>query len=276
VIPESLRKQVAVDDRGGLVFLARRDLLGAVGEERLDDPSRWSALLGGAAGAAGRGATARLTLPGGTRVVLKALRRGGLTTFLWRDHFLGARRLIDNFVIPLEAVRRGVATAGPVALLIERRTLGLCRGWLAIEEITGAIDLLSWLREGRPPGAVGEAIRAVRGLHDAGVDHRDLNLGNLLLRPGDGERVEGFVIDLDRARLCDSPLPLGPRARGLRRIERSYVKNFGSGGPLAPDAGERLDSLYAGDDIELARRLDDARPAGQFWIWVHALRWPKR
>jgi 3-deoxy-D-manno-octulosonic acid kinase len=276
VIPESLRKRITVDDRGGLVFLARRDLLDAVREEELDDPSRWNALLGDATVAAGRGTTARLRLSGGTRVVLKALRRGGLTSFLWRDHFPGARRLIDNLVIPLEAIRRGVATPAPVALLIERRPAGLCRGWLAIEEIAGAIDLLTWLREGRPPEAAGEAMRAVRTLHDAGVNHLDLNLGNLLLRPGTGDRVEAFVIDLDRAELSDCPLPFAPRSSGLRRVERSYVKNFGYGGPLAPDAGERLDSLYAGNDTDLSRRLDAARPIGQFWIWVHALRWRKR
>ena len=209
--------------------------------------------------------------------MLKALRRGGLTSFVWRDHFLGARRLIDNLVIPLEAIRRGVATAAPVALLIERRPAGLCRGWLAIEEIAGANDLLSWLREGGPPEAAGEAMRAVRTLHDAGVNHRDLNLGNLLLRRRGrrvGSRRSSSTSIVPSS--ATSPLPFAPRSRGLRRIERSYVKNFGSGGPLAPDAGQRLDSLYAGNDTDLSRRLDAARPAGQFWIWVHALRWRKR
>jgi Ser/Thr protein kinase RdoA (MazF antagonist) len=59
-------------------------------------------------------------------------------------------------------------------------------------------------------------------MHDQGLHHRDLNAGNLLLRPqGDGFAVT--IIDLDRARLMAS-VPAGRRRAALARLARSLAK----------------------------------------------------
>jgi 3-deoxy-D-manno-octulosonic acid kinase len=204
---------------------------------------------------------------------IKRLRRGGWAAPLWRDRFPGRRRLLDNIRLPVEAARRGVATPWPLALLIDRRGPGLFRAWLAVDEVD-AIDLRSCLAAGRPPSAIelGSVLRLVRKMHDCGVEHRDLNLGNLLIRRG-GE-PEAFVVDLDRARLHRRPLGFGPRQQALRRLERSYVKCCHPE-PASDEVRQSIYADYAAGDDELVRRLEQGRRAGRVWIGLHRLGWRK-
>ena len=119
------------------------------------------------------------------------------------------------------------------------------------------------------------AIFLVRRMHDAGLHHRDLNLGNLLLRRSASGEWEAFVVDLDRAALRPGSLPFGARLRALRRLERSYVKHFGRQGPLGADGGRVWYGLYAGDDETLARRLEACRRVGKVWLAIHRLGWKR-
>jgi 3-deoxy-D-manno-octulosonic acid kinase len=256
---------------GGRALIAAGSLVDALLAAGLDDPAVWERHLSErkARDGAGRGAAARLELDGGTRVVLKKMRRGGMLAALWRDRYPGSARLLDNLRIPLEARRRGVATPRPLALLLRRRGPGLYEAWLATEELGGAIDLLAALAADPvpDPDRLAAATAAVRTMHDAGVEHRDLNLGNVMLR---GER-DAFVIDLDRARLHPDSLPFGLRRAGVRRLERSYLKRFGDPGPLGERGRELWYELYAGSDTELARRFASGRRADRLVLALHRL-----
>jgi 3-deoxy-D-manno-octulosonic acid kinase len=238
----------------------------------LDQPSGWERRLARPAGPAGRGATARVELPSGRAVRIKRLRRGGALGRLWRDRFVGSKRPLDNLRLSLEAARRGVATPAPVALLVARAGAGLVRAWLAVDEIAGASDLRSRLTSGRRPTAaeLGAVLRVVRRMHDAGVEHRDLNLGNLLVAESD--EPAAFVVDLDRGRLHAGPLPFALRQRSLRRLERSYVKSCHPE-PASEGLRGSIYSLYAGEDDALSRRLDRGRRAARVWIGIHRLGW---
>jgi hypothetical protein len=110
-------------------------------------------------------------------------------------------------------------------------------------------------------------------MHDAGVEHRDLNLGNLLLRRGGSGAGEAFVVDLDRARLWDRPVPLRLRIRALCRLERSTVKLFGERPLGGFDLRREWYRAYAGGDVELAARLDRARRANRLTLSLHRLGW---
>lgn len=265
-----------LEQSSGLLFVASR-LRDQVLAERLHDPRRWRELIGSGSGdTPGRGATARLTLAGGVPVVLKRMRRGGLAGRFWRDRYAGKRRLLDNLAIPLEAARRGIPTAAPVALLLVSGSGPLYEGWLAVEEIAEASDLAASYRRGvDPPQRVLRAVAAmVRGMHDAGLEHRDLNLGNLLAREGGEAEAEPFVIDLDRARLHGGPLPFRLRQRALRRLERSQAKLFFESarpGPLPPAPWYEL---YAAEDRRLAERLARGRAVGRLLLGLHRLGWP--
>jgi 3-deoxy-D-manno-octulosonic acid kinase len=200
--------------------------------------------------------------------VLKQLRRGGLVGKLWRDRHLGIGRLIRNLTIPAEARRRGVATPAVVAVLCARGPVGLWRGWLAIAALDGE-DLLARLRRGVDAGLDDArcALRAVRRAHEAGLEHPDLNLGNLFID------VEGgaHVIDLDGARLRDRALGIGRRSRELLRLERSWLRNLGPRGPRGEGVAAWIEAAYAGDDRELARRLGSRRALGSLALAVRGL-----
>ena len=177
-------------------------------------------------GGSGRGGAVRLAL-GDATVVVKTLRRGGLPGRLlgaglgaW---FFGARRVLDAVALAQRLLERGAATARPAFARIRRGALpGLRRLELATHEVAGARDAAAFFAA-RPARAERRAAlaacgAAVHALHEAGVRHADLNLGNLLLADG---RV--LVIDLERSTL---PAPLTPadRVDNLARLLRSAEK----------------------------------------------------
>jgi 3-deoxy-D-manno-octulosonic acid kinase len=112
---------------------------------------------------------------------------------------------------------------------------------------------------------VGEAMRR---LHDAGVQHPDLQVRNVLLCPGPPERI--VVVDLDRARF-HAAKPIRPRARAsnLARLVRSAVKE----GLLDPRAGCRelaaLVGGYAGSDRALRRAILRRAPWERANLAIH-------
>jgi hypothetical protein len=257
----------ARDDRTLVADETRIDGLLAAG---LLDPDAWSRSIG-----AHRGASGTLRLEDGASLILKKMRRGGLLAPLWRDRYAGARRLLDNLRLPLEAARRGIATPPPVALLLRRSGGGLYEGWLATEELRGAVDLRTRLAAPPPPGdeRMATVLAAVRAAHDVGLEHRDLNLGNLMLREPGEDSVEVFLIDLDRARLHPGPLDFHRRRAALRRLERSYVKCFGADGPWGDRDGAFWFELYAAGDADLIRRFAAGRRVDRALLALHRLGW---
>jgi len=235
-------------------FYVRADLEVAFREAGLQRIGGWCRALAGASqDSPGRGGVARLRITADTPAILKALRRGGLTGPLWRNRFSGPRRVLDNLWLPLAAIERDVPTPAPLALLACAGPPGLWRGWLAVREIEGGEDLVTRIRRGAAPDGAewGRAVAAVRALHDAGIEHPDLNLGNLLVVPGEPGSV--WILDLDGARLHDGPLPVPLRARGLMRLRRSYFKTTARA--HRPRDPVNWAGLYAGDDPLLAARL---------------------
>jgi tRNA A-37 threonylcarbamoyl transferase component Bud32 len=216
-----------------------------------------------------------VTLEDGSHAVIKQMRRGGLLGPLWRDRFRPGRRLADNLRIPLEALRRGIPTARPVALLVLRGTAGLCRAWLAMEEIAEARDLIRRIAGSDAPTLreIDAVMRLVRTMHERGIDHRDLNLGNLLLTDRGAAPPGVFVIDLDRARLRPGPIEPAARMRALRRLERSAVKLFGETPIETFDLRRVLYESYAAGEPRWSRLGERARSANRRWIRLHRLGW---
>jgi len=192
-----------------------------------------------------------------------------------KELFAGAGRLLDNLRLPIEALKRGIPTAAPAALLLVPGPGGMFHGWLAVAEIADADDLSALYAAGATPSRseLGAAIGLVLLMHEAGLEHRDLNLGNLLVRGGAG-RCDAFVIDLDGASFNAGPLSFGRRRAALRRLERSYVKQaILSGGRPIQTERDRIYELYAAGDSALAAQLQRGRALGNFQIFLHRLWW---
>jgi hypothetical protein len=255
-----------------VVAAVRRESILSAG---LDSPENWQRASDRRGSGAGRGGISRLRLTDGTTAVLKQMRRGGTLGAMWRERYAGTRRLLDNLRMPLEALKRGVPTAPPLAMLLVSGPPGLYRAWAAFQEIEDAPDLTVYLRSDDPPTLeeIDDVAGVVRKMHQEGIEHRDLNLGNLLLRRRPGEPAEAFVVDLDRARLWEGPVPMRRRIRALCRLERSSVKLFGERPVAAFDLRRRWYEAYAQDDLALAARLDKARRANHVKLGLHRLGW---
>ena len=239
----------------------------AARELGLAEHSRWvSRIEEGIPG--GRGKIAFVE-SSGRRLALKQLRRGGVAGSIWRDRFSSRERLIDNLSIPKLARDRGVATPAALALLIVPGPPAWWRGWLAIETVPNAPDLRKRLPTDPPSAAEwSDALAAVRKLHDAGIEHPDLNLGNVLVDAAG----RGWVIDLDRSTVHDRPLDIDRRIDGIRRIERSYLKTcFVHELPI--DTGIDWLRLYASKDASMAERWSQRHESDLTKLRRHRRAW---
>jgi hypothetical protein len=145
---------------------------------------------------------------------------------------------------------------------------------MAFEEIEGSEDLARLVVRGSATRAdIAAAISSVRAMHDHGVRHPDLNLGNVLLRRRPDASPEAFLVDFDRATFAPGPLPFAARQAAVRRLERSCVKLTGIPGPLGAGSENLWYTMYAGGDAALARRLARGRSVGRLALAVHRLGW---
>ena len=200
----------------------------------------------GMVGPTGRGPiwTARLA---GRAAVIKLHRRGGLPGRLLAllprrmpELWCGTRRVRREARVAGNGRARGAPVPEAMAWLAVR--VGPFRRlYAASAQVLGAVPLDRALRSPEGPGRphlVRAAARAAARLHDAGLVHGDLNLGNLLWLPGEG-RVQ--IVDLASARVRPR-LGAGRRGADLARLERSALKILGA---AAMPGRERLRFVVA-------------------------------
>jgi 3-deoxy-D-manno-octulosonic acid kinase len=219
---------------GRSVGIVRREWI--VTLERLLDGEGAGDPVGG-----GRGGTLRVVTEQGA-VIVRRFRRGGAVRWLG-DRYFGFRpRPVREFFVLLRARRRGLPVPEPVAALVNRRGVGY-RGMLVMREIGDATPLSALVDRGVDFDLALGLADSLRELHEAGLDHPDLNLGNMLLRARSyGSRLA--FVDLDRARLHVEPLGRRARTRNLRRFRRSALKLDPGGRLLPPSELDRLEARY--------------------------------
>lgn len=212
---------------------------------------------------AARGRVRFAEIAPGERVAIRHYFRGGLFGRLVRDLFLDPGRGFRELALYDRARAAGVPTLEPVGAVARRAGLLFWRLDLVTRAVAGAADLAARAGDRR---AIEAAARAVRALHDAGIEHADLNLRNILIGP-DGRAI---VIDLDRARARGGPL--GPRARlrNLFRLYRSGVKVLGR---VPPRAAVRFGRAYFRKDRAALRQAARALDGYRARIAVRSVLW---
>jgi 3-deoxy-D-manno-octulosonic acid kinase len=210
---------------------------------------------GPASAATGRASHARLRVEdagGAAGVIVRRYRHGGLLAPLTGDRFLSSARFTNEFELGRRAWAEGVPTARPVAVGWRG---GLSkRGFIATLAIPGARDLLDLfvkpVAEPKRLAAARACALAVRRMHDAGIDHADLHLKNLLVGegPGGAPGETAFVIDLDLARRGSGPLDGRARVSNLARLFRSAEKHRRAGLAIGDAEIEAFCEAYFGDD----------------------------
>jgi tRNA A-37 threonylcarbamoyl transferase component Bud32 len=176
--------------------------------------------------AGGRGSAVSVPFDDG-RAVLRLGRRGGPAGALLGDWYVLGRRPVDELRAAEAARSAGVSVPEYLAAFVWRSG-PVYTGAVVVRELAGAKPLAAWLAPPEAPGdtelrAMADVLaKAFRALFRAGIYHRDLHGGNVLVRPGDG-RPEVAIIDFDRAKRLPA-LPDRLRDRMLFRFNRALVK----------------------------------------------------
>jgi 3-deoxy-D-manno-octulosonic acid kinase len=207
---------------GRRVLLVHRDIL-----EHAADIAVRLAALGSESGAGNRASAFRLSLAGGLELVARRSTRGGMMRYFTRRTFLGTeprpfRELRDT----VDARRRGVAVAEPVAAMAEWIAPAVYRGYFLTRAIAG-MTLWEFMRTDDDLAVrehvLMKARAAIVTMHDRGVLHADLNLHNLMVTQA-GESFAVVILDLDKARLSEHPVSAQGRRANARRLLRSARK----------------------------------------------------
>jgi hypothetical protein len=209
----------------------------------------------------GRGRPFGVEVPGAGRVFVRQYRHGGALRRVTGELYRGDGRFVAELAALVRAARAGVRVVEPLGVVSLPAGLGLRRGWLLAREAPGAVDVLTFLVR-RPEPAKRRAVleaagRAIRALFDAGFEHPDLHLKNLLVAP-DGDVL---VLDFDGVRE-KSELPRERRLAALFRFDRYAAKQAAAGRPVSRADRMRVLKSCAGRDWPrgdelraLARRL---------------------
>ena len=186
------------------------------------DAASWQARGAWTPTAGGRGSAGFID-HGPHGLVLRHYRRGGLVGRWLHDTYLGRNagtsRAMREFALLAQLRAGGLPVPQPVGARMQRSGLWRYRADLIVERLPDTRTLAERLAAGeRLDAAQWHRIGAtIRQLHEAGVDHVDLNANNLLVA-ADGTV---WIIDFDRCRARGGH---AWRAGNLARLHRSLRK----------------------------------------------------
>lgn len=159
-------------------------------------------------------------------------------------------------------LRAGLRTPAPVAVLERRRRGTSEKAWLVTERVRGAVEIRGLFRELRGS----ELSRLLQGLardlriaHDAGLEHRDLSDGNILVGAGPGGEPIFHFLDTNRVRATARAGGLSRRARAMNLIRLG----------VPAEARREFLALYAGDGGpggDFVRTYERSKAAFERWL----------
>ncbi|WED21979.1 3-deoxy-D-manno-octulosonic acid kinase [Vibrio sp. JC009] len=190
------------------------------------DPEFWKQQNKVIGSAEGRGTTWFVqteTIP----AALRHYRRGGLFGKLVKDHYLFSgweqTRSYQEFQLLLKLIEAGVHVPKPIAARACKRNF-CYQADLLSEKIANARDLVSILQKKAISKELYQKIGTeIRKMHDAQVNHTDLNIHNILI--DDQEKV--WIIDFDK---CCVQGGGSWKLGNLERLKRSFTKEVGKRG----------------------------------------------
>lgn len=126
----------------------------------------------------------------------------------WCRQLLRPSKARREFERALDVGARGIATARPLAWAQERGLFNTGESFLATISVDDALPLHAYVAQTLPQLTPLEQVRFrqhlarvlgrfVARLHDAGICHHDLHVGNLLVRGSSADDLEIFLIDLN-------------------------------------------------------------------------------
>lgn len=199
------------------------------------DPLQWNGAEESLTG--GRAGLVRIRLDDGKHMLVKPLHRGGWISRFNRFLHASTARIFQEAILSSYLIEQGIRVAPVMLGRSEACGLGLFRLHLGTLEVANEgtlFDLIDGfdlsdredMQEERACSIMRAAGLSVRSLHDAGIHHPDLNLGNLLIvsEPDEQSQPSVCILDLDRA-VRKERLDPGARSANLARLYRHAAKN---------------------------------------------------
>jgi hypothetical protein len=225
---------------------------------------------------AGRNIITAARVPSGGRVldlVVKEFRPRGLRRLIT----LVGRSKAERAAWGASQLRRaGLLTPAPAAVLERRRRGSVAKAWFIAERVRGAIEIRSLFRDLEGPELrrlLAGLARDLRAAHDAGLLHRDLSDGNILVESGSDGAYRFHFLDTNRVRQRK-------RKGGLRRAARA--KNLIRLG-IPPGARREFLALYAGGaepEEAFVRTYERSKASFEGWLRFkkksHLRRWARK
>ena len=243
---------------------------------RLADASARDALFARAP-TRGRGAAPTVNVSTELSMVLRRYRHGGLLGRLTGALYFGPARALAELAVTARAEASGAPVPHVLCLVLWPIVGPLWSAVIGTREERNALDLLAALRDAKTRadrhGLARSAGQAIALLHDAGVEHPDLQLRNVIVRP-DGHIV---IIDLDGAVFHrHGRLSVRKRAANLGRLARSAVKNDVWGTLLDARDLAAFAAGYTRGRRELRRELRGHIARERLKLALHRLTYPLR
>jgi 3-deoxy-D-manno-octulosonic acid kinase len=209
---------------GGTLMVAReRDFDAFVAALGMGTLHAWAGAQPGAKAMQGRGVAWATTLPGGSEVVVRHSRHGGMLAPLTQDLFLAPTRAPEELAIAERLRAAGVRTPEVVGYAVYSVAGPLCRADVVTARVDGADLPTAWTtmdadRRTAVCDAVGQLIAS---LSSARARHHDLNARNVLIS-WEGPAPLAWVIDVDRITFEQATPAIA--AANARRLGQSIAK----------------------------------------------------
>lgn len=189
-------------------------------------------------------------------VIIRCYRRGGLAGLVLPDIFNDARRPLNELIQTEKGRADGVPLPEVIGLQLKWVLPFFYRARIVVKKIPDAATLEETLFSldkkglnskelyGQKANLIASLVKAVRQLHNAGINHRDLNIRNILVKRADFD-FKAYIIDLDKSEYetGKTGLVLDKRIGNLIRLNRSLEKILFKTGLFLKDAISRTDRL---------------------------------
>ncbi len=175
---------------------------------------------------------------GNESLVVREYWHGGLFGKVLKDFFWDASRPLRELSICEAARRRRINTTEIIAIIKNKIVGPLHKLQLVTREISNSVDLIELLSHPeknqldiKKREIINKMAMAVKEMHDAGIYHADLHLKNILVKFDEDERVDVYIIDLDKSKQYEK-ISFRRRMNNIIRLDRSlekFKKNINEG-----------------------------------------------
>ncbi len=172
--------------------------------------------------ATGRGTTWFIKMPA-IEAALRHYRRGGLLGKIINDHYLflgwSKTRSLLEFKLLEQLNQAGVNVPRPIAARVKKKAFSY-QADLLCEKIADAQDLVAILKNTPLPDTIYHKIgQEIQKMHQAQINHTDLNIHNILIDKTD----KIWIIDFDKCSKCKGD---SWKEKNLQRLKRSFYKEL--------------------------------------------------